>query len=229
MMKRLYDLFFDDTTLDAQCPTHAFIYLYIYEPITDIFMCLAETKQKKPAPAKEAAQKQAGEKKEKVVRKKVKADPLKRANDAKISKEKQRAKAVQSIKNLLKKGKRPSARKIWHNTRFHRPRTLELPKQPKYPRHSVPQSKALDKYQILKYPLTAGEGVLKLIEEQNTLIFLTDLSASKRQIKQAFEKMYNTKVELVRTQIRPTGDKKAFIKIPKEIEAVELATKIGIC
>jgi large subunit ribosomal protein L23Ae len=154
---------------------------------------------------------------------------LKRQNDAKISKEHQTKKALNKIKSLLKSGKRPSARKIWHNTHFRRPATLRLAKAPKYARSSVEKNKGLDRYQILKYPLTAGEGVLKLIEEQNTIIFLTDLHASKKQIKKAFEKMYDTKVELVRTQIRSTGDKKAFIKIPKEIEAVELATKIGIC
>jgi large subunit ribosomal protein L23Ae len=181
-----------------------------------------QTKAKEPAAATEKAAT-----KEKPVRKSKKVDPLKRANDAKVSKESQKQKALAKIKTLLKKGKRPSARKIWHNTQFRRPRTLQLHKAPKYARHSVPQSKALDRYQILKYPLTAGEGVLKLIEEQNTIIFMTDLHSSKKQIKQAFEKMYDTKVELVRTQIRPTGDKKAFIKIPKDIEAVELATKIG--
>merc|ERR1719487_637792 len=186
----------------------------------------AKKAEQKPKQAPAATDKAA---KAKPMRKKVKADPLKRANDAKIVKENQKKKALTQIKSLLKKGKRPSARKIWHNTQFRRPVTLRLPKAPKFARSSVTKSRAMDKYQILKYPLTAGEGVLKLIEEQNTIIFMTDLNSTKKQIKQAFEKMYDTKVELVRTQIRSTGDKKAFIKIPKEIEAVELATKIGIC
>ena len=38
-----------------------------------------------------------------------------------------------------------------------------------------------------------------------------DAEATKKQIRNAFKKMYDVKVEKVRTLIRPTGDKKAFI------------------
>ncbi|KAL0478508.1 ribosomal protein L23 [Acrasis kona] len=169
--------------------------------------------------------------KTKVVKPKAKVvvDNAKRARDAKISKEKLREKARKNLKNILKNGKRTRSGKIHTSVHFRVKKPLELPKAPKYVRHSVPKSRALDKYEVLKHPLTAGEGVLKLIEEQNTIIFITALSSSKRQIKKAFESMYETKVEKVRTVIRSTGDKKAFIKLPKDVEAVELATKIGIC
>lgn len=128
----------------------------------------------------------------------------------------------------MKKGKRPSATKVWTNVQFRRPRTLSLPKSPKYPRVSVPKVKALDKFQILKYPVTTDERNQK-VESENTITFIVNRKASKNQIKRAFRDMYSTKVDSVRTLITATGEKKAFIKLDKNVEAMDVATKIGIC
>lgn len=137
-------------------------------------------------------------------------------------------KAEKELKSLLSKGKKPRAGKVWHTVHFRRPKTLILRKAPKYPRHSVPKTRALDKYQMLRYPVTT-ETIMKLIEEQNTIVFITDNRATKPQIKKAFGEMYGVKVETVRTLIKPDGEKKAFIKLPQDVEAVEIASKIGIC
>jgi ribosomal protein L23 len=66
------------------------------------------------------------------------------------------------------------------------------------------------------------------IEYKNTLVFIVDKNATKKQIRNAFKTMYSTKVEKVRTLVRATGEKKAYIKLAKGAEAVEVASKIGI-
>jgi large subunit ribosomal protein L23Ae len=129
---------------------------------------------------------------------------------------------------LLKSGKKLHNRKKWFCCRFHRPQTLITPKKPKYPKRAIPKRKKLDKYSILRNPMST-ETIMKMIEDQNTLVFITDLRATKKQILNAFRKMYDVKVEKVRTLINTNGKKKAFIKLPKTIEAIEVASKIGIC
>jgi len=40
--------------------------------------------------------------------------------------------------------------------------------------------------------------------------------------------MYEIKADKINTLIRPDGEKKAFIKLPKDVEAMDVAAKIGI-
>ncbi|KAJ9692770.1 hypothetical protein PVL29_011722 [Vitis rotundifolia] len=56
----------------------------------------------------------------------------------------------------------------------------------------------LDQYQILKYPLTT-ESAMKKIEDNNTLVFIVDIRADKKKIKDAVKKMYDiqTKKDLL--------------------------------
>ncbi|MCX8176340.1 MAG: 50S ribosomal protein L23 [Candidatus Bathyarchaeota archaeon] len=80
---------------------------------------------------------------------------------------------------------------------------------------------------IILYPVVT-EDAINLIETENKLIFLVDRKASKKEIKQAFEKLYNVKVEKINMLITPKGEKKAFIKLKPEYKASELAIKVGI-
>jgi len=54
----------------------------------------------------------------------------------------------------------------------------------------------LDQFSIIRYPLTT-ESAMKKIEDHNTLVFLTDLRASKLQIKAAVKKLYQVEVARV--------------------------------
>lgn len=137
-------------------------------------------------------------------------------------------KAAKNLQNILKQGKKPRKGKVWSNVHFHKPRTLIRPTAAKYPRRSIPKRTALDKYAVLRYPVTT-ETIMKLIEEQNTIVFVADSRSTKPEIKKAFSEMYGVKVAKVRTLIKPTGEKKAFIKLPADVEAVDVAGKIGIC
>ena len=76
------------------------------------------------------------------------------------------------------------------STSFHRPKTLELSRAPKYSRKSIPHRPRLDAAKILIHPLNT-ESAMKKIEENNTLVFIVDVKANKRQIKDALKKQYD--------------------------------------
>merc|ERR1719321_231552 len=76
---------------------------------------------------------------------------------------------AQAAAKAITKGVKTVAKKVRTNIRFHKPATLALPREPKYPRKYRASPNRLDRYQILKYPLTT-ESAMKKIEENNTLI-----------------------------------------------------------
>merc|ERR1719277_685855 len=93
-------------------------------------------------------------------------------------------KAKKAAKTLAVGTNTKKSTKVHYKTAFHRPKTLRLLRNPKYLRRSVPRENKLDQYQILKYPLTT-ESAMKKIEDNNTLVFIVDTRANKRQITEA--------------------------------------------
>ncbi|OWK13419.1 hypothetical protein Celaphus_00014233 [Cervus elaphus hippelaphus] len=69
---------------------------------------------------------------------------------------------------------------------------------------------------------------MKQIEDDNTLVFTVDVKANKHQIKQAVEKLYDTDVAKVSPLIRPDGEKKAYVLLAPDYDALDVAKKIGI-
>jgi len=63
---------------------------------------------------------------------------------------------------------------------------------------------------------------------RNKLVFIVDIRADKKMIKNAVEQLYEVKVEKVNTLITPRGEKKAFVTLKPEFKASELAVKLGI-
>lgn len=118
-------------------------------------------------------------------------------------------------------------RKIRTTVRFRRPKTLRLPRNPKYPRKAVPTRNKLDAFNIIKYPLTT-EAAMKKIEDNNTLVFLTHLRANKNHIRAAVRKLYDIKVAKVNCLVRPDGKKKAYVRLARDYDALDIANKIGI-
>ena len=91
----------------------------------------------------------------------------------------------------------------------------------------MPRVNPLDQYAILKYPLTT-ESAMKKIEDNNTLVFIVDMRANKRQITDAVRRMYEIKTAKVNTLIRPDGLKKAYVRLTTDYDALDVANKIGI-
>ena len=59
-------------------------------------------------------------------------------------------------------------------------------------------------------------------------MFLRDLLCCKKQIKRAFEELYEEEVARVNTHITTKGEKVAYIKLVEEEMAEELAVRIGV-
>lgn len=59
-------------------------------------------------------------------------------------------------------------------------------------------------------------------------VFIVDIRAGKRQIRDAVEKMYEIQTRKVNTLIRPDGQKKAYVRLTADHDALDVANKIGI-
>ena len=67
-----------------------------------------------------------------------------------------------------------------------------------------------------------------MIDSENTMEFLVDIRANKKEIKKELEELYDVKVISIRTMITPKGDKKASVKLAGDSSANELATTLGL-
>jgi large subunit ribosomal protein L23Ae len=132
--------------------------------------------------------------------------------------------AKKLVKNVSKK-----AGRIHTKTHFYKPKTKFAIKGKdfKYDRKVVKSVAKSDKYSVIKYPLTT-ESAMKKIEDNNTLVFIVDIQANKRQIKDAVKELYEIKAAKVNTLIRPDGKKKAYVSLTDDFDALDVANRIGI-
>ena len=135
-------------------------------------------------------------------------------------------KAAAAKKAALKGVNAKATKKMITSTSFRKPKTLRLARKPKYPRVSIPKVNSVDQYSILRFPLKT-ESAMKKIEDDNTLVFICDIKANKKQIKDAIKRMYQVDAEKINTLITPKGNKKAFIRLTADVDALEVASKIG--
>jgi ribosomal protein uL23 len=80
---------------------------------------------------------------------------------------------------------------------------------------------------IIKYPLST-EKTIRMMESNNTLIFVVEKKSKKQEIKEAIESLYKVKVDKVRTTIDTKNRKKAYVKFSSETPAIDLATQLGL-
>lgn len=85
----------------------------------------------------------------------------------------------------------------------------------------------MDPWKILKYPYLTEKSI-GLVEKENKIVFIVDRKADKKQIKEAFEKVFEVKAQKINTEITARGEKKAYIKLKPEFKAVDVATKLGM-
>ncbi|KAJ1644446.1 60S ribosomal protein L25 [Coemansia asiatica] len=136
------------------------------------------------------------------------------------------AKAQTARKAAIKGVQSKKAKKVRTSPTFRLPKTLKLARAPRYARKAVNRMATLDQYSILKQPLNT-ETALKKVEDNNTLVFLVDVRANKRHIKDAVKKLYDVDAAKINTLIRPDGVKKAYIRLPADVDALDVANKIG--
>ncbi|KAK2084510.1 60S ribosomal protein L23A [Saguinus oedipus] len=123
-----------------------------------------------------------------------------------------KTKALKAKKAVLKGIHRHKKKKSHTSPSFQWPKTLRLQRQTKYPQNSVPKRNKPVHYAIIKFPLTT-ESAMKKIEDDNTL---------------AVKKLYDTDVAKVSTLIRPDREKKAYVRLAPDYDALDVANKIGI-
>lgn len=85
----------------------------------------------------------------------------------------------------------------------------------------------IDPYEIIRYPLMTESASL-MVEKENKLVFVVNLKASKSDVKNAVEKLYEVKVQRINILITPQGEKKAFVKLRPDFKAADIAIKLGI-
>jgi large subunit ribosomal protein L23Ae len=59
----------------------------------------------------------------------------------------------------------------------------------------------MDQFRTVQFPLST-ESAMKKIEDHNTLVFIVDIRANKRNIKDAVKKLYDVEAAKINTLIR---------------------------
>ncbi len=84
-----------------------------------------------------------------------------------------------------------------------------------------------DPYKILRFVLMT-EKCVRIIESENKLTFIVNRSASKTEVKRAFEEVFKLNVIGVNVNNDQKNRKKAFIRLKDPGAATELAVRLGI-
>lgn len=75
-------------------------------------------------------------------------------------------------------------------------------------------------------PLVSEKAVM-MIESQNIITFEADRNATKHEIKNEIEDLFNVKVDSIRT-LNAKNKKHAYVKLNSKFPAIDLATKLGM-
>ena len=84
-----------------------------------------------------------------------------------------------------------------------------------------------DPWTILQFPLLTEKSISK-IESENKLVFIVKKRSGKKQIKWAVENALNVKVDKITVTNDQNGRKKAWVKLSKEFNAGDIATRFGM-
>jgi len=85
----------------------------------------------------------------------------------------------------------------------------------------------MDPHEVIRYPVMT-EVTSRVLETENKLVFIVNKTATKTDVKQAVEELYEVKVSKVSVVTTHKGEKKAFVKLHPDYKAVDVAIKLGI-
>jgi len=80
---------------------------------------------------------------------------------------------------------------------------------------------------IIKHPLSTEKSI-RLLNSENKLVFIVDRKAKKLEIKAELERIFNAKVEQIRTLVDRKGNKKVYVRFTADTPALDIATKLGL-
>ncbi len=84
----------------------------------------------------------------------------------------------------------------------------------------------IDALTIIRHPVSTEKAV-RLMETQNTLIFVVASNVNKNEIAQAVESVFKEKVDKVRI-VNYENIKKAYVKLSSASNAMDVATELGM-
>lgn len=82
-------------------------------------------------------------------------------------------------------------------------------------------------HDTLKYPV-ATEKAIRLLESNNTLIFVVAKKATKQEIKKSMQDLFKASVKTVNTLVTTKGEKHAYIRLNASTPAIDIATNLGL-
>ena len=86
---------------------------------------------------------------------------------------------AEKARAVLKKGVHMKGKhRVWTSATFRRPATRTVARNPKYAKRSVAKAGTVNNYDVIQYPLIS-EAASGLMENQNTLVFIVKLKATK--------------------------------------------------
>ncbi|MCS3900571.1 50S ribosomal protein L23 [Methanococcus voltae] len=85
----------------------------------------------------------------------------------------------------------------------------------------------MDAFDVIKTPIIS-EKTMKLIEEENKIVFYVERKATKEDVKKAMKELFEVEAKSINTEITPKGLKKAYITLKEEYDASEVAANLGI-
>ncbi len=85
----------------------------------------------------------------------------------------------------------------------------------------------LEGFEIIRFVLMTEKSI-RMIEEQNKMVFIVKRKSTRDEIKKAIESVFESPVESLNTSIDQKGRKKAYIKFKNPEAAGEIAMRLGI-
>ena len=124
-------------------------------------------------------------------------------------------------------GQKKQVRKVRHFQKFKKPSTVSVPRNPIYQHKAVqPVSVKRNDYKIIRGQVSSDKSSRK-IEDENTIVFWVDLRATKTEISSAVQRLYKVRPVKVSTLITSKCLKKAYVKLPAETEAMNIANEMA--
>jgi len=80
---------------------------------------------------------------------------------------------------------------------------------------------------ILQHPLVT-EKAMNEMDFDNKLQFITNIDATKPEIREEVEQRYDVTVVKINSQVTPKGTKKATLTLSDDDDATEIASRIGV-
>lgn len=127
----------------------------------------------------------------------------------------------------LQNGEKKQVRKVRHFKKFTKPQQTALPKKPLYEHKAVqPVAVKFNDYKVILGPVRSDKAD-RQAEEANTLVFWVDLKATKSEIAGACKRLFGHAPISVNTLITAKCMKKAYVRLPADVEASTIATEAG--